>query len=91
MEHQVRGDKVMVPRGELKEYLERRLGELSGMASNIVMALIMVTLLVIMNTLNVPYFYFFVLVLIPVLGRGYCQSWMEGWLRGFFRELLEIT
>jgi hypothetical protein len=91
MEHQIKGNKVILTQGALKEYLERKIAELSAVAANIVMALIMVSLLVILNSIKVPYYYLFAVILIPILGRGFCQSWIDGWLQRFFRELLEIA
>jgi hypothetical protein len=68
---QRKGKKVLMNEEELQEYMSRKLNELAGLVSNITIALIMTSLLVVFNFLRAGDIYFYALILIPLLARWY--------------------
>ncbi|MFP3869963.1 MAG: hypothetical protein ACLFVT_03665 [Syntrophobacteria bacterium] len=90
MEYRLKGSKILLDRAELNQYLERKVLELSATITNIVMALIIVSLVVILNFFLVSDYYLLALIVIPLIGRGFLHARMESWLRGTFKELVEI-
>ena len=73
---------------ELQEYMSIKLNELAGLVSNITIALIMTSLLVVFNFLRVGDIYFYALILIPLVARWYIVGMVNKWLRKKFKELL---
>ena len=73
---------------ELNDYVVDRIRSISGLLTNITLALTVVSLLVVLDYLRVPDLYLFSLILIPLIARNYVISWYESWLRQTFRELL---
>lgn len=85
-----KGSTVVLEEAELKEYIDSRLREYSGVLTNGVMALIMISLIVVFNFLQVPEMVYLSLILIPLLGRHFFLQLVMNWLRKQFREILEV-
>ena len=73
---------------ELQEYMSTKLRELTGLFTNVVTALIMVTLVVIFNFIKAKDFFYYALFLLPLVGRYYISNMIMKWLRKIFKELL---
>jgi hypothetical protein len=91
MEYRIKGNKVVLDQAELSEYIQKKTLELISMGTNLIISLIIVSLLVILNYMMLPYYYLFLPILIPLLGRGFIQSKVDSYLRGLLKELLELT
>ena len=85
---QRKGKKVLMNEEELQEYMSIKLNELAGLVSNITIALIMTSLLVVFNFLRAGDMYFYALILIPLVARWYIVGMVNKWLRKKFKELL---
>ncbi|MGA9176396.1 MAG: hypothetical protein WBZ05_04055 [Desulfobacterales bacterium] len=85
---QRKGKKVLMNEEELQEYMSLRLNELAGLVSNITIALIMTSLLVVFNFLKAGDMYIYALILIPLVARWYIVGMVNKWLRKKFKELL---
>jgi len=88
MSIQRKGKKVLMDGEELQEYMSLKLNELAGLVSNITIALIMTSLLVVFNFLRAGDMYFYALILIPLVARWYIVGMVNKWLRKKFKELL---
>ena len=71
--------------------MEKKILDISSMAGDLIISLIIVSAVVILNYMFVPFYFLFLLVLVPLLGRGFIHSRVESWMRRFFRELLEMS
>lgn len=85
---QRKGKKVLMNGEELQEYMSLKLNELAGLVSNITIALIMTSLLVVFNFLKAGDMYVYALILIPLVARWYIVGMVNKWLRKKFKELL---
>jgi hypothetical protein len=85
---QKKGKKVLMNEEELQEYMSLKLNELAGLVSNITIALIMTSLLVVFNFLRAGDIYFYALILIPLVARWYIVGMVNKWIRKKFKELL---
>ena len=85
---QRKGKKVLMNEEELQEYMSLKLNELAGLVSNITIALIMTSLLVVFNFLRARDMYFYALILIPLVARWYIAGMVNKWLRKKFEALL---
>ena len=74
---------------ELQEYMSAKLQELSGLFTNVVMALIIVTLVVVFNFIKAKDFFYYALFLLPFIGRYYIGNMIMKWLSKQFKELLD--
>jgi len=91
MDYRIKGDRVMINRAGLGQYMEKKVLELSSMAANLIISLIITSLVVLINYIIVPFYYLFLLILIPLVARGFIHSRVESWMRRFFAELLEMS
>ena len=85
---QRKGKKVFMNEEELQEYMSVKLNELAGLLSNMTMALIMTSLVVVFTFFRAGDMYFYALILLPLLGRWYIGGMFNKWLRKKFKELL---
>ena len=83
-----KGKKVFMNEEELQEYMSVKLNELSGLASNMVMALTMTSLVVVFTFFKAGDIYFYALILLPLVARWYVGGMLNKWLRKKFKELL---
>jgi hypothetical protein len=85
---QRKGKKVLLHESELQEYMSAKLNELTGLASNIVTALIMISMIVVLSFFKSHDYFFYALLLIPLVGRLYIGDIIKRWLKNKFKELL---
>ncbi|MBW2321011.1 MAG: hypothetical protein JRF31_09265 [Deltaproteobacteria bacterium] len=88
---QRKGKKVLLYESELKEYMSAKLNDLTGLASNVVIALVMVSLIVVLTFFKSRDYYFYALVLLPIIGRRFVGDIVNRWLKNKFKELLILT
>jgi hypothetical protein len=86
---QRKGKKVLMEESELQEYMSAKLRELTGLFSNVLIALIMVSMIVIFNFVNARDFFYYALILLPIIGRYYVGDLIMKWLSKQFKELLD--
>ena len=91
MHYRIKGQRVLINQTELGEYMEKKVLELSSMAGDLIISLIIVSGVVLLNYMLVPYYFLFLLILVPLLARGFIHSKVESYMRRFFRELLEMS
>jgi hypothetical protein len=85
---QSKGKKVFMNSEELQEYMSKKLNELTGLISNMVIALIMTSLVVVFTFFKAGDIYFYALILLPLAGRWYVSNMVNKWLRKKFKALL---
>ena len=85
---QRKGKKLLMNEEELQEYMSVKLNELAGLLSNMAIALIMTSLLVVFTFLRAGDMYIYALILLPLVGRWYMGGMVNKWLRNKFKELL---
>ena len=81
-------EKLLMNEEELQEYMSAKLNELAGLLSNMAIALIMTSLLVVFTYLRAGDMYIYALILLPLVGRWYMGGMVNKWLRKKFKELL---
>jgi len=86
---QRKGKNILLDKSELQEYMSAKLNELTGLASNVVTALVMVSLIVVLNFFKARDIYFYALVLLPIIGRWFIGDFINRWLKNKFKELLD--
>ncbi len=86
---QRKGKNVYLNESELQEYMSAKLNELTGLASNVVTALVMVSMIVILTFFKSGDIYFYALVLLPIIGRWFIGDFINRWLKNKFKELLD--
>ena len=86
---QRKGKNILLNESELQEYMSAKLNELTGLASNVVTALVMVSLIVVLNFFKARDFYFYALILLPIIGRWFIGDIIYRWLKNKFKELLD--
>jgi hypothetical protein len=88
---QRKGKKVLMNGEELQEYMSVKLGELAGLFTNMAIALVMTSLVVVFTFFKTGDMYFYALILLPLVGRWYFGGMVNKWLRKKFKELLFNT
>jgi hypothetical protein len=88
LQRQIKGKKVLLVESELQEYMTGKLNEITGLATNVVSALIMVTLVVVFDFIKVGDVFYFALILLPLAARRFLIDLIRKWLRNKFKELL---
>jgi hypothetical protein len=83
-----KGKKVFMYQEELQGYMSEKLNELAGLVSNMAIALIMTSLLVVFTFFRVGDMYIYALILLPLVGRWYLGGMVNNWLKKKFKELL---
>jgi hypothetical protein len=84
-----KGKKIILNEEELQEYMSVKLNELAGLASNMTIALIMTSLVVVFTFFKAGDMYFYAIILIPLVARWYVGGMLNKWLRKKFKEILD--
>ncbi|MGB2689753.1 MAG: hypothetical protein WBC36_12290 [Desulfobacterales bacterium] len=66
-----------------------KLNELAGLASNMTIALIMTSLVVVFTFFKAGDMYFYAIILLPLVARWYVGGMLNKWLRKKFKEILD--
>jgi len=85
---QRKGKKVLMDGEELQEYMSVKLNELAGLLSNMAIALVMTSLVVVFTFFRAGDIYFYAIILLPLVGRWYIGGLVNKWLKKKFKELL---
>ena len=85
---QRKGKKVLMDGEELQEYMSVKLNELAGLLSNMAIALVMTSLVVVFTFFRAADIYFYAIILLPLVGRWYIGGLVNKWLKKKFKELL---
>jgi hypothetical protein len=85
---QIKGKKVFMNEDELQEYMTAKLNELTGLISNMVIALAMTSLVVVFIFFKAGDMFYYALVLLPFVARWYLSGMVNKWLRKKFQALL---
>ena len=85
-----KGKNLSVEEAEFQEYITKQLRELINLSTNVVAALIMISLIVVFTYFKVSDYYYFGLIIIPLLGRAFIREMVAKWLRNHFKELLKF-
>ena len=86
---QRKGKKVLMEESELQEYMSAKLRDLTGLFSNVLIALIMVSMIVVLNFVQARDIFYYALILLPIIGRYYIGGFIMKWLSKQFKELLD--
>ncbi|MGB5992854.1 MAG: hypothetical protein WBG61_11060 [Desulfobacterales bacterium] len=84
-----KGKKIILNEEELQEYMSVKLNELAGLASNMTIALIMTSLVVVFTFFKAGDMYFYAIILLPLVARWYVGGMLNKWLRKKFKEILD--
>lgn len=87
---QRKGKKVFINENELQEYMSEKLNELTSLGSNMVTALIMISMIVVLTYFKAGDVFYYALILLPLLARWFIGNMVNKWLRNKFKELLII-
>lgn len=88
LQRQIKGKKVLLIESELQEYMSTKINELTGLAANVVTALVMVSLMVVFNYIKARDIFYYALILLPLVGRWFVGDLINKWLTKKFKELL---
>ncbi len=86
---QRKGKNILLNESELQEYMSAKLNELTGLASNVLTALVMVSMIVVFTFFKAGDIYFYALILFPLIGRWYIGDIIQRWLKNKFKDLLD--
>lgn len=88
---QRKGKKLLLIEAELKQYMDTKLQEITSLASSVIVALVMVTMVAVLTVFKAGDVFLYVLILVPLLVRRYVNDMVTSWLRKKFRELIGWT
>ena len=84
---QKKGKNILIEKAVLQEYMTKKINELSGLGTNIIAALIMISCLPVLSFFKAGDLYYFALLLIPLVGRYYLGNLVNKYLNKQFKEL----
>lgn len=87
---QRKGKKLLIKETELYEYMDTKIQEITRLASSVTLALVVITILTIINVFKAGDIYLYALIAVPLIGRGYVNNTISNWLRKKFQELIGI-
>ena len=85
-----KGDKLIINHSQLHKYLEEKLHDLSNFLSNVITALIILSVMVVIQTFKASDIYLYALILLPLIGRGFIYNRISANLQKRFEELLTL-
>jgi hypothetical protein len=88
---QRKGKKLLLKEAELKEYMDAKLREISSLASSVVVALIMVSLITILTIFKAGDIYLYALIILPLVARSYVYNIIYKWFNKKFQDLIGIN
>jgi len=87
---QRKGKKLLIKETELQEYMNTKIQEITRLATSVTLALLVITILAIINIFKAGDIYLYALILLPLIGRVYANDMISKWLREKFQELIGI-
>lgn len=85
---QRKGKKIILVETEFNEYMSKKLDELTGLASNTVAALIVVSMIVVLTSFKAKDYFLWALILIPLIGRHFIDKMVNNYLKKQFKDLV---
>jgi hypothetical protein len=85
-----KGDKLIVNHTQFQEYLEQKLHDMTNFLSNVITALIILSVMVFIQTFKASDVYLYGLILLPLIARGFLYNRISANLHKKFAELLEL-
>ena len=85
---QRKGKKLLINETELHAYMDTKIQEITRWASSVILALVVITILAIINILKAGDIYLYGLIVLPLIGRVYANDMISNWLRKKFQELI---
>jgi hypothetical protein len=85
-----KGDRLIVNHTQLQKYLEEKLHDMTNFLSNVITALIILSVMVLIQTFKASDIYLYGLILLPLIARGFLYNRISGNLHKKFAELLEL-
>jgi uncharacterized membrane protein len=86
---QRKGKNILIEQAVLQEYMTKKINELTGLATNVIAALIMISFIPVLSFFKAGDLYYFALLLIPLVGRHYLGNLVNRWLTKQFKELAD--
>ena len=90
LDYKRKGDMLIVNQTSLNEYLDKKLRDLGMFLSNVITALVIVSVMVVIQTFKASDIYLYALILLPLIARGFIYARVERSLQKKFAELLEL-
>ena len=90
LEYRRKGDKLIVNQTKLNEYLEKKLRDLGMFMSNVITALIIISVMVVIQTFKASDVFLYALILLPLVARGFIYTRIEKSLHKRFAELIDM-
>ena len=87
---QRKGKKLLIKENELHAYMDTKLQEITRLASSVILALVVITLLAILTIFKAGDILLYALILLPLVGRVYVNGMVSKWLRKKFEDLIGI-
>jgi hypothetical protein len=85
---QRKGKKLLIKETELHEYMDTKILEITRFVSSVTLALVVITILAIINIMKAGDIYLYLLIALPLIGRMFANDMISKWLRKKFQELI---
>ena len=85
-----KGDKLIVNHTQFQKYLEEKLHDMTNFLSNVITALIILSVMVFIMIFKAGDIYLYGLILLPLIARGFLYNRISANLHKKFAELLEL-
>ena len=86
-----KGNKLLLEEAEFQAYIVKKFRELINLATNVVAALIMISLIVVLTYFRVADYVYLGLIIIPLIGRAFIRVMVAKWLSKHFKELFKFN
>jgi hypothetical protein len=90
LDYKRKGDKLIIGQTELNKYLEQKLHDLTNSMSNTTTALIILSIMVVIQIFKASDIYLYGLILLPLIARGFVYNRISKSLHKRFEELLSL-
>ena len=85
-----KGDKLIVSHSQFHKCLEQKLHDMTNFLSNIITALIILSVMVFIQTFKASDVYLYGLILLPLIARGFLYNKISANLHKKFAELVDL-
>ncbi|MBW1982566.1 MAG: hypothetical protein JRJ12_15250 [Deltaproteobacteria bacterium] len=90
IDYKKKGNKLIIKQEDLDKYLDKKLQDLSNLLSNTIIAVIILSVMVVIQVFRASDIYLYGLILLPLIAKGFVYSRIEAHLRKSFKELLSL-
>jgi len=85
---QQKGKKLLIKESELHAYMDTKILEITRFVSSVTLALVVITILAVINIFKGGDIFLYILIALPLIGRAYINDKISKWLRNKFQELI---